>query len=83
MRVHTELGQFGPAGVEAALTLNAQSDPRARRFYQGLAVLAAMIRRRQDLMASVFRNSMVTSELMHAGLGWNVRRTLAEDVTDS
>jgi hypothetical protein len=51
-RVHTELGQLGPEGVEAALALNAQADARSRRFYQGLAVAAAMIRRGQDLMAA-------------------------------
>ena len=48
--MHTELGQLGPEGVESALALNAQSDPRSRLFYQGQAVAAAMIRRGQDLM---------------------------------
>ena len=49
-RVHTELGQLGPEGVEAALALNAQINPRSRHFYQGQAVAAAMVRRGQVFM---------------------------------
>lgn len=49
-RVHTELGKLGPEGVEAALALNAQMDPRSRVFYQGMSVAMAMVSRGQDLM---------------------------------
>lgn len=49
-RVHTELGKLGPEGVEAALALNAQLDPRSRVFYQGMSVAMAMVSRGQDLM---------------------------------
>lgn len=48
--VHTEVGKLGPEGVEDALALSAQSDPRSREFYQRLAVATAMIARGQDMM---------------------------------
>ncbi|MGS4947518.1 hypothetical protein ACVDG3_18740 [Meridianimarinicoccus sp. RP-17] len=49
-RVHTELGQLGPDGVDAALALNAQRDPRSAAFYQGRAVAAAQRRKGQDMV---------------------------------
>jgi hypothetical protein len=56
-RVHTDLGKLGPEGVEAALGLSAQSDPRSRKFYQGLAVAAAMMVRGQDMMEELLDES--------------------------
>lgn len=56
-RVHTELGKLGPEGVEAALALSAQSDPRSRKFYQGLAVAAAMTARGQDMMEELLNEA--------------------------
>jgi hypothetical protein len=49
-RVHTELGQLGPEGVEAALALEAQRDERTRVHYQGKAVAAAQRRKGQDMV---------------------------------
>jgi hypothetical protein len=48
-RVHTELGQLGSEGVEAALALAAQRDERSRVFYQGKAVAVAQRRKGQDM----------------------------------
>ncbi|MGP3699695.1 hypothetical protein [Rhodobacter sp. NSM] len=52
--IHTELGKFGPRGVEAALALCAQRDPRSRLFHQGLAVAEAQMRKSQDLMDELY-----------------------------
>lgn len=52
-RVHTELGQLGPEGVEAALALEAQRDPRSAAFYQGKALAAAQRRKGQDMVDSL------------------------------
>ncbi|KUF11338.1 hypothetical protein [Pseudoponticoccus marisrubri] len=49
-RAHTELGQLGPEGVETALALNAQRDPRTAAHYHGNAVTAARRRRGQDMV---------------------------------
>lgn len=49
-RVHTELGQLGPEGVEAALALEAQRDERSRLHYQGKAVLTAQRRQGQVMI---------------------------------
>lgn len=49
-RVHSELGQLGPEGVEAALALNAQRDPRTAAAYQGKAVARALRRQGQDMI---------------------------------
>lgn len=49
-RVHSELGQLGPEGVEAALALNAQRDPRTAAAYQGEAVARALRRQGQDMV---------------------------------
>ncbi len=49
-RVHTELGQLGPEGVEAALALEAQRDPRTAAHYQGKAVAADQRRKGQDMV---------------------------------
>ena len=49
-RVHSELGQLGPEGVETALALNAQRDPRTAASYQSAAVEAALRRRGQDMV---------------------------------
>jgi hypothetical protein len=40
-RIHSELGQLGADGVNAALALNAQRDEQSRIFYQSKAVAAA------------------------------------------
>ena len=52
-RVHSELGQLGPEGVEAALALNAQRDPRTAADYQSDAVERALRRRGQDMVDSL------------------------------
>jgi len=49
-RVHSELGQLGPEGVEAALVLNAQRDPRTAAAYQSEAVARALRRHGQDMV---------------------------------
>jgi hypothetical protein len=49
-RVHTELGQLGPEGVEAALALEAQRDERSRVHYQGKAVATAQRRQGQVMV---------------------------------
>lgn len=49
-RVHTELGQLGPEGVEAALALNAQRDPRTAALYQAKAVEIALRQQGQDMV---------------------------------
>lgn len=49
-RVHTELGQLGPEGVDAALALNAQRNARSKDSYQGAAVAEALKRRGQDMI---------------------------------
>ncbi|WP_340110602.1 hypothetical protein [Pikeienuella sp. HZG-20] len=49
-RVHTELGQLGPEGVETALALGAQRDPRTTNHYHGEAVAAAQRRKGQDMV---------------------------------
>lgn len=49
-RVHTELGMLGPEGVEAALALNAQRDPRTAAFYQGEALSRVRMKRGQDML---------------------------------
>ena len=52
-RVHTELGQLGPEGVEAALALEAQRDPRTAAHYQSKAVAAAQRHQGQDMIDSL------------------------------
>lgn len=49
-RVHSELGQLGPEGVEAALALNAQRDPCTAADYQSAAVERALRRQGQDMV---------------------------------
>lgn len=49
-RVHTELGQLGPEGVEAALALAAQRDPRTAAHYHGKAVGVALRHTGQDMI---------------------------------
>lgn len=49
-RVHTELGQLGPEGVEMALALAAQRDPRTRKHYQAKAVAKAQRAQGQDMI---------------------------------
>jgi DNA-binding FrmR family transcriptional regulator len=48
--VHSELGQLGPEGVEAALALNAQRDPCTAADYQSAAVERALRRQGQDMV---------------------------------
>lgn len=52
-RVHSELGQLGPEGVEAALALNAQRDPRTAAHYQSEAVDRALRSQGQDMVDSL------------------------------
>ncbi|WPY96302.1 hypothetical protein T8T21_16135 (plasmid) [Limimaricola variabilis] len=52
-QVHSELGQLGPEGVEAALALNAQRDPRTAAAYQSAAVERALRKRGQDMIDSL------------------------------
>lgn len=49
-RIHTALGQMGPEGVEMALALTAQRDPRTRASYQAKAVAQAQRAKGQDMM---------------------------------
>lgn len=53
-RIHTELGKLGPVGVDAALALCAQSDPKSRLFYQAKAVAEAQMARGQELAEGLF-----------------------------
>lgn len=57
-RLHTELGRLGPEGVEAALALCAQRDPRTAAFYHADSVGRAHRKRGQDMiedqLAAVF-----------------------------
>lgn len=57
-RVHTELGQLGPEGVEAALALEAQRDPRTAGSYQGRAVEAALRRKGQDMVDALLEDCL-------------------------
>jgi hypothetical protein len=41
--IHTELGEMGPSGVEMALSLCVQRDPRTAKFYQGKAMNDALL----------------------------------------
>ncbi|WP_340110130.1 hypothetical protein [Pikeienuella sp. HZG-20] len=49
-RVRTEPGQLGPEGVETALALEAQCDPRTTNHYHGEAVAAAQRRKGQGMV---------------------------------
>mgnify|MGYP003117205645 CR=1 FL=1 len=49
-RIHSELGQLGAGGVNAALALNAQRDEKSRIFYQSEAVATAQRIRGQDMI---------------------------------
>ena len=49
-RVHTELGQLGPEGVEMALALAAQRDARTSLEYQATQVARAQRARGQEMM---------------------------------
>lgn len=56
-QVHTTLGLMGPSGVEAALALCAQRDPRTRAYYQAEALKARQVRVGQkQLLAALPRN---------------------------
>jgi len=59
-RIHTELGQLGPEGIDMALAMNAQRDHRTRQAYQAAAVDRAQRRRGQAmldaLMAEAFEH---------------------------
>ncbi len=49
-RVHSELGQLGQEGIDAALALSAQRDESSRLFYQSNAVAKAQRRKGQDMV---------------------------------
>jgi hypothetical protein len=49
-RIHTELGQLGAEGVECALALCAQSDPRTAQAYQGTAMRRSRQQAGQDMI---------------------------------
>ncbi|TCS60191.1 hypothetical protein EDD52_1158 [Primorskyibacter sedentarius] len=57
-QVHTEMGQLGPEGVEAALALAAQRDPRTASHYQGKAVAAARRRKGQDMVDTLLEECL-------------------------
>lgn len=57
-RVHTELGQLGPEGVDAALALNAQRDVRTAAGYQGKAVENALRRKGQDMVNELLAQNL-------------------------
>ena len=57
-RIHSELGQLGPDGVDAALALNAQRDESSRKFYQGRAVAAAQRQKGQDMINGLLTDCM-------------------------
>ncbi len=56
-RVHTELGQLGSEGVEAALALEAQRDPRTAARYHGKAVDDARRRKGQDMIDALLEEA--------------------------
>ena len=58
-RIHSELGQLGPEGVEAALALNAQRDPRTAAFYQSEAIAVALRRKGQDMVDGLLEECRV------------------------
>uniref|UniRef100_UPI001314AD8E hypothetical protein n=1 Tax=Pararhodobacter sp. CCB-MM2 TaxID=1786003 RepID=UPI001314AD8E len=62
MQIHSELGQLGPEGVEMALALNAQRDPRTRHAYQSAAVAQAQRRRGQDMIDALMSEAFDADE---------------------
>jgi hypothetical protein len=56
-RVHTELGRLGPEGVESALALAAQRDPRTVAYSHGKAVADARRRKGQDMIDALLELS--------------------------
>ena len=58
-RIHSELGQLGPEGVETALALNAQRDPRTAAFYQSEAIAVALRRKGQDMVDGLLEECRV------------------------
>lgn len=60
MRIHSELGQLGPDGVEMALAMNAQRDPRTRHAYQSESVAQAQRRRGQDMIDALMAEAFDT-----------------------
>jgi hypothetical protein len=55
-RIHTELGKLGPVGVESALALCAQKDPRTREFYQARSLAELEMQRGQELIGELFND---------------------------
>lgn len=55
--VHTELGTMGLKGVEMALSLCAQRDPRTAKFYQGKAMHDALLIQSNLLLLSGFSDA--------------------------
>lgn len=62
-RLHTVLGQMGPEGVEAALSLCAQRSVQTRKEYQAEAYHYALIRQGQVSLASTLPREMVETHL--------------------
>lgn len=59
--VHTELGKLGSAGVEMALSLCAQRDPRTAKFYQGRAMHDALLLESNGILLSGFSNKVIAT----------------------
>lgn len=57
-RIHSELGKLGPEGVEMALAMNAQRDPRTRLAYQSAAVAETQRRRGQDMIDDLMAEAL-------------------------
>ncbi|SFD84982.1 hypothetical protein [Roseivivax sediminis] len=57
--VHTELGRMGREGVEMALSLCAQRDPRTAKFYQGKAMHDTLLLETNGLLLSGFSDDMI------------------------
>jgi hypothetical protein len=58
--VHTELGKMGPSGVEMALSLCVQRDPRTAKFYQGKAMNDALLIQGNLALLSGFTDEEIT-----------------------
>ncbi|SFB14927.1 hypothetical protein SAMN05421688_3251 [Poseidonocella pacifica] len=68
-RVHTELGQLGPEGVEAALAIEAQRDPRTAAHYHGKAVSAAKRLRGQEMVDCLLEECFEAESPVQTGAG--------------
>ena len=57
--VHTELGRMGRDGVEMALSLCAQRDPKTAKFYQGKAMHDALLLESNQVLISGFSEDLI------------------------